>query len=81
MMNNLERKITRYKLMEKHRELVRGGKLETANCIYRLLLRGYVRLGLRDSEWEAEMVLEAAGLRGHCGRGGYSSMFYLKKEV
>lgn len=79
-MSNLERKITRYKLMEKHMELVRGGKLQTANCIYRLLLRGYVRLGLRDSEWEAEMILEAAGLHGHCGRGGYSSMFYLKKE-
>jgi hypothetical protein len=79
-MENLERRIIRYKLMDKHRELVRGGELETAHCIFRLLRRGSVRLGLRDPEWAAEMILESVGLRGHCGRGGYSSTFYLKKE-
>lgn len=80
-MTNLERRIIRYKLMEQHRALVRAGSFETANCILRLLRHGFVRLGLRDAEWEAETILEAAGLRGHCGRGGYSTMFYLKKEA
>ena len=80
-MTNLERRIIRYRLMDQHRVLVRAGAYETASCILRLLRHGSVRLGLRDAEWEAEMILEAAGLRGHCGRGGYSTMFYLKKEV
>ncbi len=80
-MSNLERRIIRYRLMDKHRELVRAGAYETANCILRLLRHGYVPLGLGDAEWEAESILESVGLRGHCGRGGYSTMFYLKKEV
>lgn len=80
-MTNLERRMIRYRLMDQHRALVRAGAYDTASCIFRLLRHGSVRLGLRDAEWEAEMILEAAGLRGHCGRGGYSTMFYLKKEV
>ena len=80
-MTNLERRIIRYRLIDQHRALVRAGAYETASIILRLLRQGYVRLGLRDAEWEAEMVLESVGLNGHCGRGGYSSMFYLKKEV
>lgn len=80
-MTNLERRMIRYRLMDQHRALVRAGAYETANCILRLLRHDSVRLGLRDAEWEAEMILEAAGLRGHCGRGGYSTMFYLRKEA
>lgn len=79
-MKSLERRIVRYRLMDQHRALVRAGSYEAAELVLRLLRRGYVRLGLRDSDWEAEMVLEAAGLNGHCGRGGYSTMFYLKRE-
>ena len=80
-MTNLERRIIRYRLIDQHRVLVRAGAYETASAILRLLRQGHVRLGLRDAEWEAEMVLEAAGLHGHCSRSGYSTMFYLKKEV
>lgn len=80
-MRSLERRIIRYRLMERHMELIRSGAYETARAIFRLLRQGYVRLGLSDPEWEAETILEAVGLIGHCGRGGYSTMFYLKKEV
>lgn len=80
-MKTLERRIIRYRIMDQHRALVRAGSYEAAELVLRLLRRGYVRLGLRDAEWEAETVLEAAGLNGHCGRRGYSMMFYLKREV
>lgn len=78
-MSNLERKMIRYQLMNKHQELVRAGAYKTARCILELLRRGYVQLGLCDSEWEAESILESVGLRGHYGRGGYATTFYLKK--
>lgn len=80
-MTNLERRIIRYRLIDQHRVLVRAGAYETASVILRLLRRGHVHLGLRDAEWDAEMILEAAGLRGRCGRGGRSMDFYLKKEA
>ncbi len=80
-MTNLERRIIRYRLIDQHRALVRAGAYETASVILRLLRRGHVHLGLRDAEWEAETIFEAAGLRGRCGRGGCSMEFYLKKEA
>lgn len=64
----LEKKIRRYKLMEKHMEFVRCGKYMQAREIMWLLRKGNVRLGFRDYEWEVERFCEDIGCRINYGR-------------
>lgn len=57
-------KIKRYKLIEKHRELVRGDAedMEAARRLLHFLQRGEIRLGLGDSDWHVEVELEKVGV-------------------
>lgn len=50
----LEKKIRRYKMMEKHQELVRSGKFEAGRLVLELLRTGRVYLGLDDDSWTVE---------------------------
>lgn len=80
-------KIKRYKLIEKHRELVRGDAedMEAARRLLRFLQRGEIRLGLGDSDWRVEMELEKVGVHIRYSRNGNSAYAHLatpeKKEA
>ena len=63
MSKNLEKKIRRYKAMEKHRMMVRKGQLGAAKLVLRLLRTGSVSLGLDDDSWVAEIACEELGCR------------------
>ena len=60
-MKDLEKKIRRYNLMHIHRGLVKDGKYAIAKNILWLLVNGSVKLGLGDTDWETEKVLEKKG--------------------
>ena len=71
-MTNLEKKMLRYRLMEKHRELARGSNddLLVAKRLLHFLMRGEIRLGLGDADWEVENILEQNGVHlSYTGRG------------
>lgn len=71
-MQELERKILRYKLMDTHRSLVREGKLLEAREILRLLRKDSIKLGLGDVEWAVECICEELGCRINYSGRGYS---------
>ena len=58
----LAKKLIRYKIIEKHMEWVRVGKLVEARDLLILLRLGYIRLGLEDTSYEVESFLEIIGL-------------------
>lgn len=51
----------RLSIIMKHRELVRRGEMEVARILLRLLLRGNIKLGYGDTEYDAERILEKLG--------------------
>lgn len=58
----LVKKLIRYKIIEKHMEWVRVGKLVEARDLLILLRLGSIRLGLGDTSYEVESFLETIGL-------------------
>lgn len=81
MKNPLELKIIRYRIIEKHRELVRGGLFQEATLLLHLLRRERLSLGTGDEAWHVETILEKLGLNPTYGRNYNVSRFYLPKEV
>lgn len=77
----LKYKLIRYRLMERHRELVRGSKqdMEVANRILHLLNKGEIRLGLGDVDWRAEQEIDAAGVHIQYSRSGYSAYARIRR--
>lgn len=73
----LKRKMLRYKVMEKHIELVRTGKFKQARIIFSLLRNGKVKLGLDDDSYEVEIILENLGCRMSYDRRGYTATAHL----
>ena len=73
----LEKKIRRYKMMEKHQELVRSGKYGAAKLVLRLLQTGKVHLGLDDNSWIVERECEKMGCYIYYSRTGYSAIAHL----
>lgn len=59
----LERNRRRYKVIEKHIELVRQSRFEEAHILYQFLRRNVVTLGLDDSAFEVECFLEDIGCK------------------
>ncbi len=57
----LEKKLRRYRLMDIHKALVAGGKLEVARLILALLRDGKIVLWLDDVSCAAERICEDAG--------------------
>lgn len=68
----LEKKIRRYKLIDKHRELIRKGEYEQARLILALLRRGRIKLGLGDDCWAVEIFCENIGCPIYYSSNGYS---------
>lgn len=77
MKTMLEKKIRRYKMMEKHQELVCSGKFEAARLVLELLRTGRVHLGLDDDSWIVERECEEMGCYIYYGRSGYSAIVHL----
>ena len=73
----LEVTIIKHEIMEKHRELVRRGKLEVARNLLVLLRLKTIRLGSRDSDVETEFILEELGLAPKYSRNYLSVRFHL----
>lgn len=71
----LQKNIRRYKIIEKHIEWVKNGKYIAARNLLRLLRKGYIKLGLGDTDWETEMFLESIDCPVFYGRSGYTATF------
>ena len=53
---------TRKNLMDLHRRLIRIGEYQVAKKILRLLMHGSIVLGLSDTDWETQCLLEDMGI-------------------
>lgn len=73
----LKKKMLRYKVMEKHIELVRTGKFKQAQLLLQLLRKGKVKLYLDDVSYEVEILLEELGCRFNYDCRGYTATAYL----
>lgn len=71
----LKDKIIRYRLMERHRELVKGSEMDmlVAKRVLHLLIFGEIRLGIDDVDWQVEQELDHAGVHINYHRNGYSA--------
>lgn len=75
----LKDKMLRYRVMEYHRELVRGGQYIAARRVLVLLKDGRISLGLGDVDFSLEIQLEKLGCRiAYIGRR-CTAHAYLKK--
>lgn len=74
-MAGLKDNLIRYRLMNRHLELVRGSSTDTqvARGILHLLNRGEIRLGLDDVSWKIEQELDKAGVHIKYSRNGYTA--------
>lgn len=82
----LKKKLIRYYLFNRHRELVKGSPedMQVAHRLLGFLRKGEIRLGLGDVDWRAEQELEKAGVRiRYSGRGytAYARIDWKRKEV
>lgn len=77
----LKDKLIRYRLMERHRELVRGCDfdMQTAKRILHLLNHGEIRLGLDDVSWAVEQELDKAGVHINYSGRGYSAYARIRR--
>ena len=71
----LKDNLIRYRLMNRHLELVRGSStdMQVARGILHLLNRGEIRLGLGDMDWEIEQELDQAGVHIRYSSNGYTA--------
>lgn len=76
-MKDLEKKIRRYNLMHIHRGLVKDGKYAIAKNILWLLVNGSVKLGLGDTDWETEKLLEKSGCKFSISGRSYTATAWL----
>lgn len=61
---SLNKKIIKYKLIERHIQLTKGSfeDLEVANRLLHFLNKGEIRLGLGDIDFRTELELENTGI-------------------
>ena len=59
-----------------HKDLVKAGEYGTASRVYDLLMNGRVTLGLNDTDWNAEHLLQKIGCGIQYSRSGYSATVY-----
>lgn len=78
---NLKDKLIRYRLIERHRELVRGGDfdMQVAKRILHLLNCGEIKLGLDDVAWAVEQEIERVGVHIRYSRNGYSAYAKIRR--
>lgn len=80
-MTALERKLIRYRLIDRHRELVRGSQqdLLVARRLLHFLLAGEILLGLGDIDWAVEQELDHVGVHINYRGRGYTAYARLRK--
>lgn len=80
-MTALERKIIRYRLIDRHRELVKGSTqdLLVARRLLHFLLASEILLGLGDIDWAVEQELDRAGVHINYRGRGYTAYARLRK--
>ncbi len=78
---NLKDKLIRYRLMDRHRELVRGSgfDMQVAKRILHLLNCGEIRLGLGDVDWQVEMEIEKVGVHINYRGSGYTAYARIRR--
>lgn len=74
----MKNKLLRYRVIEKHIELVRNGQFEEASGILDFLRNGYITLGLSDASCRIENILEKLGCYVWYERRGLYSKIYLR---
>lgn len=75
--DDLKKKIRRYMLMEKHREMVHSGKFGAARILLKMLREGKVTLRLDDDSYIVEIECEKAGCHIWYDRRGYKAVAHL----
>lgn len=73
----LKKKIRKYKMMEKHQEMVRNSQFGAARLLLKLLREERVRLGLDDDSWLVEKTCEELGCYIYYDRRGCSATAHL----
>jgi len=53
---------TKRSLMDLHMRLCRIGKFQVARRIFQLLMHGSIMLGLSDTDWQVQCLLEDFGI-------------------
>ena len=71
----IKKNIRKYKIMEKHMELVKTGKYGEARNLLILLRKGYIKLGLGDVDWETERFLDDIECPAKYSSRGYGVTF------
>ena len=73
----VKKNIRKYKIMEKHMELVKIGEFEQARNLMILLRRDRINLGLNNTDFYTECFLEKIGCPVRYTRNGYGATFRL----
>lgn len=69
-------KLLRYRIIEAHAQLVKAGKYQEARLILRMLNEGRISLGLNDTAWAVETLLESLGCYIYYSRTGSTATAY-----
>lgn len=69
-------KLLRYRIIEAHAQLVKTGKYHEARLILRMLNEGRINLGLSDTAWAVETLLESLGCYIYSNRTGSTATAY-----
>ena len=79
-MTTIERKIIRYRFIDRHRALTMGSERDflIANRLPHFLLAGEIRLCLGDIDWATEQELDRAGVHVSYSRTGYTAYARLR---
>lgn len=78
-MKTLEKKLIRYRLIDRHIQLVKGSTddMQVARRLLHFLSTGEIRLGLGDVDWAVEQELENAGVHLRYSSRGYSAYAHI----
>ena len=78
LVKTLNKNIRKYKLIDIHLNLIREGKYFIARDLLRFIVERNITLGLSDTDWELEKILNEVGCKLSYGRGrGYICKGYL----
>lgn len=76
-MKSVEKNIIRYLIMEKHKQLTRGGNYHTSRRLLEFLRKKRIALDLSDADYEADNILACLGLRATYSRSFCTAYYKL----
>ncbi len=77
-MANIQDRILRYRIIEKHIQLVREGDLQTAWGLLYLLRHGKINFGLFPYSAKTESILDKLGCKAYYSRNYSIATLYLR---